>query len=111
MLREERATKAVYDAAKDTLVLEIGPAAGGKTVGGTAVPASLNVLVDAEGHLVGIDLGEEPSRFVVMVGHHEDVAEQRAARGEIVFANGVPSVVTLFAASKVVRSDERNPRL
>ncbi|MEO8797068.1 MAG: hypothetical protein ABI551_04215 [Polyangiaceae bacterium] len=108
MLREERATKAVYDAAKDTLVLEIG---GGQTAGGSAAPTELNVLVDAGGHLVGIDLGREPSRFVVMVGRHEDVAEQRAARGEVVFANGVPSVVTLFAASKVVRTDERNPRL
>lgn len=104
-------TKAVHDAAKDTLVLEIGPASGDETKGGSAVPAELNVLTDAEGRLVGIDLGQEPSRFVVMLGRHEEVAGQRAARGEVVFTNGVPAVVTLFAASKVVRTGEQKPRL
>ena len=101
MLREERATKAVYEAANDSLVLEI---AGG--TGGQPVPAELNVLVDDRGRLVGVDLGQEPSRFVVMVGRHEDVAEQRSGRGEVVFAGGVPVKVTLFAASKIVQTNE-----
>lgn len=106
MLREERAVRASYDAAKDHVIV-----ATAAQKSGDFVPKSLNLLLDARGHLVGIDIdADSAARAIVMLGGHEDVAEQREARGEVAFdSGGAPAIVTIHGARAVVRVDERNP--
>lgn len=105
MLREERATSSRFDATKGEFVVEIGGAAGG-----TTTAEELNLLVDAKGHLVGIDLGGEGiGRTVVMLGRHEDVADQRPARGAVTRSPGGVARVTVFDAAKVIEVGARNP--
>lgn len=77
MLPETRATSYAHDASLGTVVLY--------TVGGepTALhgdqPARL--LLDAAGHLVGVDVApDRPERRVVMLGPHESVATTKDAR-------------------------------
>lgn len=98
MLREERAVSVRYDAAADVLSIDAGatlPSSGRVEVG---------LLLDAGGHLVGVDVGEEPSRVVVMLGRHEDV--DRVSR---VTAEVVGSRVNVPRARGAARANERNP--
>ncbi|MGH7283028.1 MAG: hypothetical protein ACRELY_16005 [Polyangiaceae bacterium] len=106
MLREERAVRVTYDAAKDRLTVTT---AVEKSAINT--PKSLNLLLDARDHLVGIDIdADSPARAIVMLGRHEDVAAQRPARGEVAFDSaGAPAIVTIHDARGAVRVDERNP--
>jgi hypothetical protein len=61
---------------------------------------SPQLLLDARGKLVGVDLGGEGfGRVVVMIGANEDVAEQRPAK--VVVAAG--SVRVVGAASMASR--------
>lgn len=41
------------------------------------------LLVDGKGALVGVDLGEEPDRLVVMLGRHEDVDRVVDTKAEV----------------------------
>ena len=106
MLREERAIRATYEAVKDRLIVTTAAQKSGKSA-----QNALNLLLDAKGFLVGIDIdAESPSRCVVMLGRHEDVAEQRDGRGEVDYDSaGVPAEVTIHGARAAVRGHERNP--
>lgn len=119
MLREERATGISYDSAADLLTVVVfvdaGAVEGKATQAGQSHPKSAAVvlLLDAKGHLVGVDLGGEGmSRHVVMLGAHEDVAEQRNVTAMVHFAdNGSPSAIVISNARRVARAAEKNPYL
>lgn len=84
MLRELRARGLEYDAKTQEahLAVEELPELA------AWAEASAVLLVDARGKLVGVDLGGEGfQRTVVMLGAHEDVAEQRPARVRVAHAS------------------------
>lgn len=101
-----------YDPAKDHLTVTVSGAVVDPKSAKSA-QKSLNLLLDANGHLVGIDLGgSEAARWVVMLGKHEDVAGQREGRGEVwLDGAGAPLKIVLFEARAAVRAHERNPHL
>jgi hypothetical protein len=89
MLNERRA-RVSHD--KTSLEVEdAGPAAG------AAVETRVTLLLGANGELVGVDLGGEGlKRMVVMVGAHEDVAMTREATvGLVRDADGGPREIRL----------------
>ncbi len=70
-----------YDASTDTYLLGLDPS-GDALPNRSRRPATL--LLDVQGHLVGVDLGGEGlARTVVMLGAHESVHSQREAEVEV----------------------------
>jgi hypothetical protein len=65
-------------------------------------PAKL--LLDRAGFLVGVDLGEEPSRLVVMIGAHEAV--DRVVETTVEVAG---TTVRIANARSAARAHEPNP--
>lgn len=68
-------------------------------------PTTAKLLLDAQGFLVGVDLGEEPSRVVLMLGRHEDVDRTVDVKVQVVLGSNV----RIASAKGAVRADEPNP--
>ena len=106
MVREERAVATSYDGASDTsrLVCETGEIS-------QRLQANVDLLLDASGFLVGIDLGGEGfERLVIMLGPHEKVASQRSSPAEIVRGkDGQVLYVAFTNARSAARGHEKNP--
>jgi hypothetical protein len=109
MFREERAVRVVYDAQNDTVRLVCD--AGGSGVTAKYSRGDVQLLLDRDGHLVGVDLGGEAlQRTVVMLGPHEAVATTvpwqagvlRNARGSVV-------EVAFAGAREHGRAHEKSP--
>lgn len=105
MFQDVRGVALSYDPAADIARLVVG--GGGTTVrrvGG-------QLLLDAQGFLVGIDLGGEGfERTVVMLGPHEKVDRTVPADVEVAYdAGGQPAEVRIAGARGAVRGGEKNP--
>lgn len=100
MLREERVLSASYDAGRDELTLSCASDLPGSASSG--VDAQL--LLDKNGFLVGVDVGAEPDRVVVMLGRHEDVD-----RTESVKVSVAKREVRVAHAKARARGNEKNP--
>ncbi|MEO8876379.1 MAG: hypothetical protein ABI461_12390 [Polyangiaceae bacterium] len=116
MLREERAKGLSYDSTADLLVVTTGSdgaGSGSDKPFGHPKSVPLQLLLDAAGHLVGIDLGGEGmSRLVVMLGAHENVADTRNVVGMVHLGDdGLPSAIVISNARRVARAAEKNPYL
>jgi hypothetical protein len=93
MLPETRATSYAHDPALGTVVV-YAPAGTRPELHGE-LPATL--LLDAKGHLVGVDVAPgRPERLVVMLGPHESVASSMDAR---VYIEGGGQKVTLHGSA------------
>jgi hypothetical protein len=67
--------------------------------GDTPAVGTAQLLLDADGKLVGVDLGGPGfSRVAIMIGAHEDVAAQRPARVQV---NG--NELRVLGAASLVR--------
>lgn len=111
MIREERARAVVYDNQTDVTRVLVGNDAGSGA--GTGERRAVDLLLDANGHLVGVDLGGEGfKRKVVMVGPHESVASTKPATVVMTHAAGQPDEVASIAiesARALIRGNEKNP--
>ncbi len=111
MMREVRAARLVYDAKLDVLRVVCEHEAGAITSRRERVDGQL--LLDAAGYLVGVDLGGEGfARTVVMAGPHEAVARTEPVSVDVVRdARGEGSVleVAVTEARARARASEKNP--
>jgi hypothetical protein len=108
MIREERAQAIVYDPSTDTARIVVQT--------GDGPPAferrKVDLLLDAKGHLVGLDLGGEGfKRKVVMLGPHESVASTAPASVSIAGVAGSDEVAEILVegARHAIRAHEKNP--
>jgi hypothetical protein len=111
MLNESRAHALRYDEATDEARIDVADAGGAPA--GSPRTISGQLLLDANGFLVGVDLGGEGlARAVVMLGRHEDVASAEPAglvvRGD---ASGATVEVRIKGAKAAIRAGEKNPYL
>jgi hypothetical protein len=117
VLREERATGLSYDSAADLLTVDLvaDHADGDSMHTAKSHPKSARVtlLLDARGHLVGVDMGGDgPGRLVVLLGTHEDVAETREVTAMVHFeSGGDPCAIAISNARRVAHANEKNPYL
>jgi len=110
MLDERRALSFGYDAKTDIAKVTFEHSrfhAESKTL-----PSAMKgtLLIDTEGFLVGVDLGDRGGRAVVMLGAHEDVArtvESSIAVTRVGNADGYE--VQIPNARAQVRAGEKNP--
>lgn len=100
MLREEKVVRLTFDASSDSLLIEAAAALPGALDGKTRA----TLLLDGSGFLVGVDVGEEPERRVLMAGRHEDVA--RTVESDVVVRG---TTLRLANATKQVHGDRKNP--
>ena len=77
---------------------------------GKARTVKCDLLLDARGFVVGVDLRDHAG-IVVMLGPHEAVATQVAARVEVFAAGAGAEIahVRITQARRVARGDEKNP--
>jgi hypothetical protein len=112
VLREERAKGISYDSAADLLTVDLtqDPAQAAKS---HPKSARITLLLDARGHLVGVDMGGDgPARLVVLLGKHEDVAETREVTAMLHYdSGGAPSAIAISNARRVALANEKNPYL
>lgn len=101
MLREERVARLRFDTAHDVLVVE----SASPLPSGMSGPTTAKLLLDAKGFLVGVDLGEDPSRVVLMLGRHEDVDRTVDVKVQVVLGSNV----RIASAKSAVRADDPNP--
>ena len=107
MLQEERAERIAYDASKDvariTTGLPVDPAKRGT--------AKVDLLLDKDGFLVGVDLGGGGlSRVVVMLGPHEAVARTESAQIEVARdTSGHVAELTISRAATAIKAALKNP--
>jgi hypothetical protein len=115
MLSERPARALRYDPATDEAHLEVG---GGEDEGEVKESPERSprkvegqLLLDAAGFLVGVDLGGEGlSRAVVMLGPHENVARTEPAALLVhVDGSGGAAQVTIAGAKAALRGGEKNP--
>jgi hypothetical protein len=105
MLPERRATGLAFDPEADTLRIDAEGAQG------AASERSAQLLLDARGFLVGVDVEGPPrpgGRVVVMLGPHEAVERVVPAR---VLVHGDGAQVVVRGARRAVRGHEKNPYL
>jgi hypothetical protein len=110
VLNERQATVLLYDPRADvTRILIAEPPGTASTVRTRTVAADL--LLDAHGFLVGVDVEPDaPTRVVVMIGGHEDVDKRVPARvGLTSNAAGDVSEVRIGDARASFRGNEKNP--
>lgn len=99
MFRDFPVSSAHYDAKDDAFVVRCA-----ETLPRTGTHA-VELLLDARGHLVGIDFGGDgPARLVVMLGPHEAVA--RTAKASV---GAEAQTVRVRRARGVLPVDELNP--
>jgi hypothetical protein len=116
VLREERAKGLTYDSQADVLTVDLAvklerdPAQAAKS---HPKSARVTLLLDARGHLVGVDMGGDgPSRLIVMLGKHEDVSETREVTAMVHFeSSGAPGAIAISNARRVALANEKNPYL
>ena len=101
MIREERAHAIRYDAARDEARLVVMEPSSKVT----EATVRVDLLLDHDGLLVGVDLGGEGlARVVVMHGAHEDVSSTRSSEVTLVRdGNRICAVVVPKARSMVPR--------
>ena len=113
MLNQRAARAVLYDPAADEATIEVARADSGafsrpsSGVSGGPRVVEGQLLLDAEGFLVGVDLGGEA---VVMLGPHEKVA--RVSSAEVIVArdaSGAPVEVRVRGAKEALRGGEKNP--
>jgi hypothetical protein len=111
MLNERAAQALHYDSPRDEARIDVSdeeprPAGKARSLLG-------QLLLDAQGFLVGVDLGGEGvARTVVMLGPHEKVA--RTSPVELLVepnSSGRPVVVRVGGAKGALRGGEKNPYL
>jgi hypothetical protein len=96
MLPEQRATSYAHDPASSTVVI-VSPA----TIANLSGEQPARLLLDAESHVVGVDVATDtPSRVVIMLGPHEKVA--RAEDVRVVIEGGGGTVRITGQAAKLV---------
>lgn len=108
MVREETAETFVYDPISDVARVTCSVASH---AGSTRRRARVDLLLNAAGHLVGIDLGGAGfQRLVVMLGPHEAVASTQPAEVEITSdARGCIAEIAIPSARAAVQADRGNP--
>jgi hypothetical protein len=111
VLNERQATVLLYDPRADvTRILIAEPPSGSASTVRTRTVAA-DLLLDAQGFLVGVDVEPDaPTRVVVMIGTHEDVSKRVPARvGMTSNAAGDVSEVRIGDARASFRGSEKNP--
>ncbi len=109
MIREEQAQGVMYDTKNDRarIVVRAGQSGPDKEV------RDVDLLLDAKGYLVGVDLGGEGfKRKVLMLGPHESVASARPARVTITYVAAQADEIadlTLEDGRAAIRAHEKNP--
>ena len=113
MLHEERAERIAYDASKDTAHITTGlPVDPGQVVHfDNRETVQVDLLLDKDGFLVGVDLGGGGlSRVVVMLGPHEAVTRSESARVEVARdASGHVAEISIPRAAAAIRASSKNP--
>lgn len=106
MIREQRASESVYEPGADVFRLTASEEAIARQE-----RATVDLLLDAAGYLVGVDLGGSGfERRIVMRGPHEAVARTEPATAEIARdAEGAIVSVAIHGARALLRTDERDP--
>ena len=105
MIQEEHAEGIVYDATSDKARITTGLRPEARA------PADVELLLDGNGFLVGVDMGGgEMSRVVVMLGPHEAVAKVTSARVEVARdAKGHVAEITIEKARGAIQAAGRSP--
>jgi hypothetical protein len=104
MLDEHEALSLAFDAVADVLTIRF--AYDDVRVVGVR---DATLLIDAAGHLVGLDLGDARGvRPIVMLGPH-DVVERTVDSRVVIAAAGADYEARIEGASRAVRGNERNP--
>jgi len=113
MLNERPLRALRYDAATDEACLDVGEPGEAPPTGR---PRALlgQLLLDAQGFLVGVDLGGEGlSRAIVMLGPHENVERtvgvELVVRGDASVGSSGAFEVRIAGAKEALRADEKNP--
>jgi hypothetical protein len=115
MLSERPARLFRYDAGTDEAHVHLAPQGGdaGRIASGNPRKVDGQLLLDAQGFLVGVDLGGEGlERAVVMLGPHEKV--DRTEPAEIAVhadASGEAVELVIPGANAALRAGEKNPYL
>ena len=107
VLNEQKASGVLYDPATDVLRVLVRQPPG--TVRTRTLTADL--LLDATGFLVGLDVEpESPGRVILMLGPHDRVERRAsAAVGVCSDASGAVSEVRVGGARASVRGHDKNP--
>lgn len=111
MLQEERAERIAYDASKDIARITTCTGSGLPSDPAKRTTAEVDLLLDKDGFLVGVDLGGGGlSRVVVMLGPHEAVARTESAQIEIVRdASGHVAELVISGAGAAIKAAAKNP--
>ncbi len=107
MLQEERADRIAYDASNDVARITTG-----LLVDPTKrATAQVDLLLDKDGFLVGVDLGGGGlSRVVVMLGPHEAVVRTQSAHIELARdTSGHVAELTIPGAAAAIKAASKNP--
>lgn len=107
MLQEERAERIAYDAPLDIARITTGLLADPTK----RSKATVDLLLDKDGFLVGIDLGGGGlSRVVVMLGPHEAVTRTETTRIELTRdASGHVAEIVIADAGASIKAGAKNP--
>jgi hypothetical protein len=112
MLREVRATQTVYDSANDVLEVRAEGSDSRNTRPGPPErhEAMVTLLLSSSKGLVGVDLRDTSAECVLMLGPHEDVANQVQAYATVEL-DAMSDLVALKIkkASKTISSPAKNP--
>jgi hypothetical protein len=107
MIRDSPMTELRYDAPSDTAELVGEEPAFGES----SRRVRANLLLDAAGHLVGVDFGDAfpPDRLVAMLGPHEAVARQVEALVDVWARGDAIMRVRIANGRSAVRAGEKSP--
>ena len=102
MIRTVRAQGLQYDAAGDAGLFTV------EEVLPEGVRKAAQLLLDAQGFVVGVDFGDEArGRVTVLLGRHEDVATTRTA--DVTVERSTGGSVVRVRKGRAARLHERNP--
>jgi hypothetical protein len=113
MLEDRQATAMTYDTAKDVARVTFEHSREHARSGTFPAAARAQLLLDAQGFLVGVDLGEDRGQhIVVMLGPHEKVERTVPASIVVTRAAGANAYELVIEKAKaLVRAAEKNPYL
>jgi hypothetical protein len=111
MLKDLTVRAFAYDRGSDEVRLEVGEVGSAPSGGAKSVEGQL--LLDAAGFLVGIDLGGEGlSRAIAMLGPHEKVDRAEPSTLSVrADTAGTAVEVVVKGAMRAIRGAEKNPYL